>query len=397
MYCRGSLAARRVLSSPSFVVPAPWDWRARLWWLLWARCPGVGHQRLTALIQGFGSLERAWQVPGPRLAQVCHWSDRVLVAVEAHRRAWGPDPLPGAASLWKRGRGVLLPGDGHWPPALRQAQPPPLAIHWSGRGTVWAHLRRRRAVAVVGTRRPSRHGLQVSRQLGAVLAGGGWPVVSGLAAGIDGAAHEGCLARGGTPVGILGTPLERVYPRHHASLQAAVGERGLLLSELAPGAPVSKGSFAQRNRLQVALACALILVECPLGSGALHSAELAWKEGLPLWVVPADTGRPSAEGSNGLLARGATPLIRPEDLLTFLGKGPIQQRAPAEKGVSSRPADLREAAESDPLLAVLGQGASMEELCAAMNAPPREILPRLLDLEAAGMLVAEPGLHWRRC
>ncbi len=357
----------------------------------------MGPQRLAALIQGFGSLELAWQAEPPLLAQVCHWPDRVLVAVEAYRRDWGLDPLPRAARLWNHGRGVLLPGDGHWPPTMQRAQPPPAALFWSGRGSLWPHLRQRKAVAVVGTRRPSRHGLQVSRQIGAVLARGGWPVVSGLAAGIDGAAHAGCLEEKGTPVGVLGTPLERVYPRHHAPLQAAVGEHGLLLSELPPGALVSKGSFAQRNRLQVALACALILVECPLGSGALHSAESAWKEGLPLWVVPADTGRASAEGSNGLLARGAAPLIRPDDLLTFLGKGPIRRGSPAETLARPREEHTHPAAESDRLLAALGSGASMEDLCAAMNVPSREILPRLLELEASGVLLAEPGLYWRRC
>ncbi len=393
-----------MLSSRSWCSPSPWDWRARLWWLLWARCPGVGPQRLAALIQGFGSLELAWHASSARLAKACHWSDRLLVAVEAHRLEWGPDPLPRAVRLWKRGRGVLLPGDRHWPRAMPRAQPPPLALYWSGRGSLWPHLRERKAVAVVGTRRPSRHGLLVSRQIGSVLARGGWPVVSGLAAGIDGAVHEGCLRENGTPVGVLGTPLERVYPRHHAPLQAAVGTHGLLLSELPPGALVSKGSFAQRNRLQVALACALVLVECPLGSGALHSAELAWAEGLPLWVVPADTGRASAEGSNGLLARGATPLIRPEQLLTFLGRGPIRFPSPVqasalgpEEGRLVAEAEARAGMESDPLLAALGRGASMEDLCAAMNAPSQEILPRLLELEASGVLLAEPGLFWRRC
>lgn len=385
-----------MLSSISWSSPSPWDWRARLWWLLWARCPGVGPQRLSALIQGFDSLELAWQASLPVLAQVCQWSDRVLVAVEAHRREWGADPLPRAARLWKCGRGVLLPGDRHWPQALHQAQPPPAALYWSGRGSLWPHLRDRKAVAVVGTRRPSRHGLQVSRHIGAVLARGGWPVVSGLAAGIDGAAHAGCLEQQGTPVGVLGTPLERVYPRHHAPLQTAVGQQGLLLSELPPGAAVSKGSFAQRNRLQVALACAVILVECPQGSGALHSAELAWNEGLPLWVVPADTGRASAEGSNGLLARGAAPLIRPEDLLTFLGQGPIRRVSSAQEVRVCRGGDAHERAESDRLLAALGHGASIEDLCAAMNAPTQEILPHLLDLEASGVLLAEPGLYWRR-
>ncbi len=364
--------------------------------MLWARCPGIGSQRLRALLQGFGSLESAWQAPPTVLAEVCGWSERVLDAVESYRREWGPDPLSQAMRRWKGGRGVLLPGDRHWPQALRSAQPPPAALYWAGRGSLWSPLRERQAVAVVGTRRPSRHGLQVSRHIGAVLARGGWPVVSGLAAGIDGAAHEGCLAEAGSPVGVLGTPLERVYPRHHAALQAAVAERGLLLSELPPGAAVSKGSFAQRNRLQVALAGALILVECPLGSGALHSAEQAWKEGLPLWVVPADTGRVSAEGSNGLLARGATPLLRPEDLLTFLGKGPIR-RVPSPPEPVPTPNDRSSTVPMDRLLAALGRGASMEDLCSALSVSSQDLLPRLLDLEAAGVLLAEPGLHWRRC
>lgn len=356
----------------------------------------MGQQRIVSLIRGFGSLQLAWQASAPTLAEVCQWPDRVLEAVEAHRLAWGPDPLPRAARQWNGGRRVLLPGDRHWPRSIQRAQPPPAALYWSGRGSLWPHLRERRAVAVVGTRRPSRHGLSVSRRIGAVLAQGGWPVVSGLAAGIDGAVHEGCLQEKGMAVGVLGTPLERVYPRHHARLQALVGQQGLLLSELPPGASVSKGSFAQRNRLQVALACAVILVECPLGSGALHSAELAWTGGLPLWVVPADTGRPSAEGSNGLLARGAAPLTRPEDLLTFLGEGPLRS-LPAQRREADKMGDSSDATASDRLLSALGYGASLDDLCAAMNASSQDLLPRLLDLEASGALVAEPGLFWRRC
>jgi DNA processing protein len=201
----------------------------------------------------------------------------------------------------------------------------------------------------------------------------------------------------GVPVGVLGTPLERVYPRHHASLQAAVGERGLLVSELAPHAQVSRGSFAQRNRLQVALACAVILVECPLGSGALHSAELARKEGLPLWVVPADTGRASAEGSNGLLAQGAAPLNNPADLLTFLGKGPIQSGERWRREQGPQGSRSPGSPPCDQLLSALGRGASMEELCASMALAPGDLLPLLLELEASGTLIAEPGLFWRRC
>jgi predicted Rossmann fold nucleotide-binding protein DprA/Smf involved in DNA uptake len=158
------------------------------------------------------------------------------------------------------------------------------------------------------------------------LAAAGWPVVSGLAEGIDGAAHEGCLAAGGAPVGVLGTPLDRTYPRHHRALQQQVAHQGLLVSEWPVGAPVRPGHFASRNRLQVGLARALVVVECPLASGALHSADLAWAQGLPLWVVPADAARLSALGSNRLLARGATPLLTPSDLIDQLGPGPLAGR-----------------------------------------------------------------------
>lgn len=373
--------------------PTSWNSSARLWWLLWSQCPGVGPAKLAELVATFETLDAAWHASTSTLGRLCHWSDRVLDGVEAYREQWGSSPLSIAAERWRWGRGVLLPGDRRWPAKLNGIKPPPAAIYWSGRGSLWRLLGERRAVAVVGTRRPSRHGLNVSRQIGAVLAKGGWPVVSGLAAGIDGAVHGGCLQAGGVPIGVLGTPLERVYPRHHAALQASVGQHGLLLTELSPDAPVSKGSFALRNRLQVALACALILVECPVGSGALHSAELAWSESLPLWVVPADTDRVSAEGSNGFLTRGATPLTHPEDLLKLLGPGPVQP--PVLLPESRHAPSTGQSPLTQRLLKSLGRGASMEELCEAMGITSQELLPHLLELEALGTLVAEPGLRWR--
>ena len=373
--------------------PCPWNQQARLWWLLWCHCPGLGPQRLAELVAGFETLEAAWHAPLSSLGTLGQWSDRLLQGVEAYRQSWGGDPLSEAAKRWHGGRGVLLPGDRRWPAKIAHAQPPPAALYWEGRGSLWQPLSKRQAVAVVGTRRPSRHGLKVSRHIGSVLAQAGWPVVSGLAAGIDGAVHEGCLQAGGVPIGVLGTPLGRVYPRHHAALQASVGQQGLLVSELSPGAPVSKGSFALRNRLQVALASAVILVECPVGSGALHSAELAWRESLPLWVVPADTDRISAQGSNGFLARGATPLTRPEDLLRLLGPGPL--KAPRDAPNALHQPSASPTPHTQRLLKALGRGASLEELCQSLQTSSQSLLPHLLELEACGTLVAEPGLFWR--
>ena len=231
----------------------------------------------------------------------------------------------------------------------------------------------------------------MAEAIGAALAQAGWPVVSGLAEGIDGAAHRGCLSKGGRPVGVLGTPLERVYPRHHQQLQAEVGAGGLLVSELPAGTAVQAGHFAARNRLQVGLARAVVVVECPMRSGALQSATLAMQQELPVWAVPADAGKASAAGSNRLLAQDATVLLEPADLIRQLGPGPLASPDPAAPSASH--GLLRSA---DPaLLAALGHGASLEQLCLMLEEPAASLASRLLALELQGLVRAEPGLCWR--
>jgi len=240
----------------------------------------------------------------------------------------------------------------------------------------------------------------MARRLGAVLAEAGWPVVSGLAEGIDGAVHRGCLEAGGVPVGVLGTPLERVYPRHHAALQAQVGTQGLLVSELPPGCRVQAGHFANRNRLQVALAAALVVVECPERSGALLSAELAWKHELPIWVVPADAGKISAMGSNRLLVQGATPLLSPADLIASIGEGPLKSAGRARPSAPLAAAGPLGSATSlaskrQALLGALGSGSNLEQLSLDLGWSCQDITAGLLELELAGLVLAQPGLRWR--
>lgn len=427
-----SVASSELLSSACV---APWDARQRLWWLLWSLCPGIGVRRLRRLVLLPGGLEAAWFLPVERLADQMGWPRSLGPTVDQFRCRWGSDPLPRLAEAARAGRRVLLPGDRRWPEAMDALDRPPPALYWQGRGSLWAPLAHRQAVAVVGTRRPSSHGLLMANRIGAALAAAGWPVVSGLAEGIDGAAHEGCLAAGGAPVGVLGTPLDRTYPRHHSALQQLVARQGLLLSEWPVGAPVRPGHFASRNRLQVALATALVLVECPLASGALHSADLAWAQGLPLWVVPADAARLSALGSNRLLARGATPLLTTADLIDQLGPGPLaggsraaaatavgeisvgamtvadtapEARAPAARSQAlhsllsagawarqGRPEACRFNSAGRRLLAAVGTGASLEQISQALGQSAEELAPVLLDLELAGLLKAEPGLRWR--
>ena len=391
----------RADASPGQPLQGPAREHQRLWRLIWAGAPGIGWQRLQRLEAMFGGLEQAWQASGAELNQALAGRTALpaaaLSALDRYRQQLGPEPLswpvlPQQRRRWRQ-RGVLVHGDPALPPSLETLERPPLQLFWQGRGALWAALRCQQAVAVVGTRRPSRHGLLQARAIGRALAQAGWPVVSGLAEGIDAAAHEGCLEAGGAPVAVLGTPLERVYPRHHGQLQAAVGRQGLLVSELAAGTPGRAGHFALRNRLQVALAQAVVLVECPASSGALHSASLAWDQGMPLWVVPADTNRSSAAGSNRWLSQGATALIDPQDLINNLGAGPLRQPSSAQgpAGPAQGPLLQREAA----LLAALGAGASLDQLCDRLRQSPAQLSERLLQLELAGLLRSEPGLWWR--
>ena len=379
----------------------PWTRERRLWWLLWSGCPGIGSVRLQTLDRAFVSLAAAWRAPWEAFACLPGWHAGLEEPLTSYRRWWGEeDPLPAWSRHCGGGVGVLLPGDASWPPAMSRLARPPLALYWKGRGTLWASLQKPQAVAVVGTRRASDHGLYMARQLGAVLAAAGWPVVSGLAEGIDAAVHRGCLEAGGVPVGVLGTPLERVYPRHHAALQSQVGAQGLLVSELPPGCRVQAGHFASRNRLLVALATALVVVECPERSGALLSAELAWKHELPIWVVPADAGKTSAMGSNRLMVQGATPLLTPLDLIASLGEGPF--KSPGRKPPSSQVAPNRPlasatsiASKRQALLGALGSGSGLDQLSLDLGWSRQEITAALLELELAGLVLAQPGLRWR--
>jgi DNA processing protein len=152
--------------------------------------------------------------------------------------------------------------------------------------------------------------------------------------------------------------------------------------------------------LQVALAAALVVVECPERSGALLSAELAWKHELPIWVVPADAGKTSAIGSNRLLVQGATPLLTPADLIASIGEGPFKSKSrslPSSPVVSSRPlaSATSMATKRQALLGALGSGSNLDQLSLDLGWSCQDITAALLELELAGLVLAQPGLRWR--
>lgn len=361
----------------------------RDWWWLWSRCPGLGSRRMQALrtsaaAHGLG-LDELWSCPPERLRQILPWSGALLTQIEAYRQTCGTRPDRTVPD------NVLLPLDNTWPTSLDALEQPPLALFHQGQLELLQCLSYRKAVAVVGTRSASSHGLGMAEDLGRVLAGAGWPVLSGLAEGIDGAVHRGCLQGGGAPVAVLGTPLDRSYPRHHDTLQTKVGESGLLLTELPPGTTVQRRHFAARNRLVAAFAGAVVVVECPERSGALITAHLAAERHCPVWAVPGDARRWSARGSNALLLGQATPVLSPEALVNQLEQGPLKPGVKQQDTAKIRPSSPDQTA----LLQAVGEGATLQELCTCLGHSSDVLALNLLELELAGHVLCESGNRWR--
>jgi DNA processing protein len=210
---------------------------------------------------------------------------------------------------------ALAPDHDRYPARLRDLKSPPRQL-WV-RGTL--AIAEPPAVAIVGTRRATPYGERVARAIAATCARAGVCVVSGLARGIDGAAHKAALDAGGRTAAVLGTGIDQYYPRQHRSLQDQIARDGLVMSEFGPGETGHAGAFPQRNRLIAALADVTVVVEAPESSGALNTARYARELGRTLAVVPHNIDSLNGRGGNALLkTEHAEPILSPDDVLGLL-------------------------------------------------------------------------------
>jgi DNA processing protein len=239
------------------------------------------------------------------------------------------------------------------------------------------------AVALVGARRASVYGREVGEYLGRELALAGVAVVSGMARGVDAAAHRGALAAGGPTVAVWGAGPDRVYPTEHGELAEEIAGHGCLVTEYPPGTPPLPQHFPERNRIIAGLAEAVIVVEADERSGALITARLALDEGRDVLAVPGSVFSRLSAGPNGLLRAGAAPVLSAADVLAVLG---LPGRPTA--GDSSEP----------DLVALIphGEAVSVDRLAAASGKPVAEVLEALLVFELAGRVAREADGRYRR-
>lgn len=260
----------------------------------------------------------------------------------------------------------------------------PAHLHLRGDAAL---LRHPHCVAIVGTRRATPYGLRVTQELGRCLVRAGACVVSGMATGIDGMAHRAALDESGATIAVLGTGMNKVFPRSHRPLQAAIAQHGLLVSELQPDDHGMKFTFLHRNRIIAALARVVIVVEAPARSGALNTARTAMELGRTVAAVPGPIDQPRCEGTNRLLADGATVIAAVEDALAVMGLTPP-------------PRTPRMAPDGDPgrvWSALAGGGMDLDSLCSATGLPAARCLAAVTDLEIHGSIeCALTGLIRRR-
>jgi DNA processing protein len=270
---------------------------------------------------------------------------------------------------------ALTVADERYPARLRELDDAPAVVF--AKGTLAAA--EPPAVAIVGTRGASSYGLRVARAIATTCARAGATIVSGLAQGIDGAAHEAALAAGGRTVAVLGTGIGVTFPQRHRALQARIGVDGLLLSELATLQTGHGGTFPRRNRLIAALADVTVVVEAGVGSGALITAHCALGLSRPVLCVPNAIDVPSAFGSNALLKAHAEPLLSPDDVLETLS---LRAEPTPEPILDAEAASCWDA---------IVQGADdVSGVARAAQLTIRAAATALTALEVEGLVVVEP-------
>ncbi len=335
--------------------------------------PPEAAQRLALVVAGGGARIRRAVAALPAGREPFAAAGGALAAARDALAAEVPRILEAVAA---RGWRWTVPGMDGYPATLGELSDPPLGLFVVGRVPSEA------AVAVVGSRRATAYGLQVAEMLGRELGRAGVPVISGMARGVDGAAHRGCLEGGGRTVAVWGTGPDRVYPAEHRRLAEAIRERGALVTEFLPGTTPRRHHFPQRNRIIAGLARATVVVEAGARSGALVTARLALEEGREVFAVPGSILSGQSVGPNTLLGLGARPLLSPAGLLEELG---VERR-------------VDRAGPDDPLAGGLppGEALGVDEIAARAGLGVDRVGALLVELEVEGVVERLGDGRYRR-
>ncbi len=349
------------------------------------RAPGIGPTRFARLLTHYGSAAAVFAADHAELRQL----DLPATALDALRQPDWRRVEQDLAWLERPNNHLLQLGDPRYPPLLRQiAYPPPLLfVHGD------PDCLRAPQLAIVGTRNPTPLGRETAHHFATHLAGAGLVITSGLALGIDAAAHQGALAGGSPTIAVMGTSLDRVYPARHRDLAHAIAEQGALLSELPVGTPPIAENFPRRNRLISGLALGVLVVEAALRSGSLITARQALDQGREVFAIPGSIHNPLVKGCHALIRQGAKLVETATDILEELGALAAFVGDGSEPSTTAPP-PASEVLDEDyrQLLAAMGDGPlAVDSLVEHCGLTAEVVSSMLLILELEGYVAAVPG------
>jgi DNA processing protein len=351
------------------------------YWIGFNLIKGIGAVRMQGLIAYFGDLESAWSADSDSLAEA-GLGAKVIERVVTARETVNLDKV--WENIESQGIKILTWGDDDYPARLKEIDQPPPVLYIRGEYLPDDLF----AVAIVGTRKVTPYGRQITEEIASFLAANGMTVISGLARGIDSIAHQTALKTGGRTMGILGSGVDKIYPPEHRGLAGQIMERGAIISDYAVGTPPDASNFPPRNRIISGLSLAVVVVEAAETSGALITAEFAAEQGREVFAVPGSILAPQSKGTNRLIQKGAQPLLTPADLMQALDLTRVGAQKSARKIL---PADETEAR----VLNVLGsEPLHVDEIRSQADLPIEKISATLALMELKGMVRQVGGMNY---
>jgi DNA processing protein len=353
----------------------------RAYWVGFSLVKGIGAVRFQALLDHFGDARTAWLAPGESLREA-GLSARIVANLLKVRSQVS------LAEVWQRiessGIKVFTWEDQSYPRHLKEIPQPPPVLYMLGQlcpEDEWG-------IAIVGTRRVTPYGRQVTEEIASHLASRGVTVISGLARGVDAIAHQAALTAGGRSLAVLGSGVDQIYPPENRRLAEKLAMQGAVISDYPPGTPPDASNFPPRNRLISGLSLAVVIVEAGQNSGALITAAFAVDQGREVFAVPGNITSPQSQGTNRLIQDGARPLLKPQELLAALELTLVTEHRAARVIL---PADAIEA----QLFSILSrEPLHVDEIRARTDIPIEKVTATLALMELKGMVRQVGGMNY---
>ncbi len=350
-------------------------------WIGFTLVRGIGAVRFQRLLDTFGDAETAWKAAPSALAEA-GLGPKILERLLQVRQESNLDRI--VEQIQSQRIQVLTWLDEAYPERLRGIDQPPPVLYLRGElasEDAWA-------VALVGTRRVTSYGRQVTEEIASLLVANGLTVVSGLARGVDALAHQIALQAGGRTLAVLGSGVDRIYPPEHRALAERIQANGAILSDYVPGTPPESRNFPPRNRIISGLSMAVVVVEAGETSGALITAEFAAEQGREVFAVPGNIFAPQSKGTNKLIQLGALPLLNAGDIMQTLNLSQAGQQKAARKALPAN------AVETQVLELLSEQPTHVDEICQQTGLAVEKVSAALVLMELKGMVRQVGNMHY---